>query len=307
MVTRAEDFQASQAWKNDPFSGERSSVFSAIRRNPARLGFTTAAILLLIGWHIRDYNWLSAEEGLGYALGIVSVTAMLTLLLYPLRKKFRFLKIIGPLPKWFRNHMILGVSAPIAALYHCNFQLGSLNSRIALFSAITVAGSGLVGRFIYSKIHRSLYGRRTNLKELLTRVKVTPPGVGRLGTFIPELTRRLTQFDKEVMVPPESILDCFRQPFILFVRTQLQYWRLVRFTRVSLAYQAERSAVIAVHRRKLERTVRLHIRNHLYHVRRVAEFTAYDRLFALWHKLHFPFFVLLVVTVAIHVAVVHLY
>lgn len=307
MVTRAAEASASHQWTNDPFDDAGPRWREYLRKNTAVFGFGAAAALIVIGWLIRDLDLLNAETGLGYALGIVSVTCMLVLLLYPLRKKFRFLKFIGPLSKWFRNHMVLGVTAPIAALYHCNFQLGSLNSRIALYSALAVAGSGLIGRFIYSKIHRGLYGRKTNLRELLAGVKVTSPGVGRLGTFVPELTRRMTQFDKEVMVPPKSILDCMRLPFALFIRTRIHYFSLIRFTRVSLAYQARDSAEVAKHRKLLERAVRKHVRNHLHHVRRVAQFTAYERLFSLWHKLHFPFFVLLLVTVVVHVAVVHLY
>ncbi len=307
MVTRAANAAASHQWTKDPFddSGPRWREF--LRRHTAAFGFGAATLLVIIGWLVRDFGWLNAGTGLGYALGIVSAGCMLVLLLYPLRKKFRFLKFIGPLSKWFRNHMVLGVSAPIAALYHCNFQLGSLNSRIALFSALAVAGSGLVGRFIYSKIHRGLYGRKTTLRELLAGVKVTSPGVGRLGNFVPELTQRMTRFDKEVMVPPKSILDCMRLPLVLFIRTRLHYFQLMRFTRASLAYEARDSAEVAKHQKQLERAVRRHVRNHLYHVRRVAEFTAYDRLFSLWHKLHFPFFVVLLVTVVVHVAVVHLY
>jgi len=307
MATRAADVSTSHQWKNDPFQEDQKVWRDAIRQNLALVGFSSAGGLLVLGWLLRDFNLLSAEEGIGYLLGIVSVLCMLTLLLYPLRKKFKFLKFIGPLPKWFRNHMVLGVSAPIAALYHCNFQLGSLNSRIALFSALVVAGSGLIGRFIYSKIHRGLYGRKTNLKELLARVKVTSPGVGTLGTFLPELTERMTRFDKDVLVPPTSILDCLRLPIVLFVRTQLHYRKLMRFAKTSLNYQAQQSQEVAKHRKHLERAVRNHVREHLYHVRRVAEFTAYDRLFSLWHKLHFPFFVVLLVTVVVHVAVVHFY
>ena len=42
-------------------------------------------------------------------------------------------------------------------------------------------------------------------------------------------------------------------------------------------------------------------------MRQVAEYTAYQRLFALWHKIHLPFFVLLVVSVVVHIYAVHSY
>ena len=307
MATEAADGQAGREWEIETFGATPRRLLTLIRRHRATIGFGSALCLLIIGWLIRDKHWLSAEHGAGYALGIVSVSAMTVLLLYPLRKRYRFLKFIGPLPKWFRNHMILGVTAPIAALYHCNFQLGSLNSRIALFSALAVAGSGLVGRFIYSKIHHGLYGRKATLKELLAQVNTTAPGVGTLGTFVPELKQRISQFDRQVLVPPKGVFDCIKLPFMLTVKTRLQYWRVLRFTRLSLAYQASRSRVVAEHKDRLEQVISSYVRNHLRQVQRVASFVAYDRLFALWHKVHFPFFVLLLVTVVVHVAVVHLY
>ena len=307
MAARADDVQGAHAWREDPFDVRRTDWSSFFSKHRGWLGLGFAAVLLLVGWRFRGLDYLSAEEGVGYALGIVAVACMLVLLLYPLRKRFKILRFIGPLPKWFRTHMVFGAIVPIAALYHCNFQLGSLNSRIALFSAMIVAGSGLIGRFIYSKIHRGLYGRKTNLKELLAQVKFTAPGEGVLGTFIPELMQRLAAFDRKVMVPPKGLLDCFLLPIVLFFKTRLQYFRLARFTRASLHYQAQRSPVVAEHQAQLERVVCRFISTHLRRVRRVAEFTAYDRLFALWHKLHLPFFVSLVISVIVHVAVVHLY
>lgn len=307
VVTRAAEVRGEHQWSSDPFGGSRIGFSERFRKHKATFGFSLAAVLLIAGWMIRDRHWLSAEYGIGYALGIVSVSCMAVLLLYPLRKRFRVLKFIGPLPKWFRNHMILGVSAPIAALYHCNFQLGSLNSRIALFSALAVAGSGLVGRFIYSKIHHGLYGRKKNLKELLAQVNTTAPGVDTLGNFVQELRARISQFDREVLVPPKGLLQCTWLPFTLTVKTRLHYWRVMRFTRLSLAYQARRSETVAEHKRRLEQVVRSYVQNHLRQVQRVASFVAYEKLFALWHKVHFPFFVLLLVTVVVHIAVVHLY
>jgi hypothetical protein len=306
MATRAADIASKPAWQTDPFH-ESATWMLIMRRHTANAGFGLAATLLLVGWLTRDLGWLTPKRGLGYALGFLSLGCMITLLMYPLRKRLRLLKFVGPLPKWFRAHMILGIAAPIAALCHAGFQLGSLNSRIALFSALAVAGSGLVGRFIYSKIHRGLYGRKATLKELLAQVKVTTPGVGKLGTLLPELQTRMTQFDRQVLVPPKNYFESLKLPFVLAVKCRLQYIRLSQFTRVSLSYKASRCDVIAAHAPRLEQAIQMHIRNHLAHVQRVASFIAYERLFSVWHKIHLPFFVLLVVSVVVHLIVVHLY
>jgi len=271
------------------------------------MGFILAIFLVSFGWLNRERNFLTAEEGLGYVLGIVAVACMLILLLYPLRKRFQGMKFIGPVSKWFRNHMFLGVSAPIAALYHCNFQLGSLNSRIALFSALLVAASGLVGRFIYSKIHKGLYGRKNTLKELVARVQLTPKDESFLGSFVPELIDGIAAYDRQVLYPPRGFFATIGLPFVLAVKTRLQYFRLRRFTHKALAHHASRSNVVAERRKELQKAARKTFKNHLRNVRQVAEFTAYDRLFGLWHKVHFPFFLMLLISVIIHVLAVHLY
>lgn len=307
MATRASEVSPAHVWQESPFGGRASTWRSTLKERRGALGFGLAALLVIVGWQLREFELLSAERGLGYFLGIVSVSCMLLLLLYPLRKRIKRLKFLGPLPRWFRNHMIFGISAPIAALYHCNFSLGSLNSRIALFSALIVAGSGLIGRFIYRKIHHGLYGRKANLKELLERIKVPAPGAVKFGSLIPELSARLTQYDRDVLSPPTNLLVCFLLPLSMRVRTWRQSRRLNRFVRASLAIQAQHTPEIAKHRAQFEKLFRSHIDKHLTQVRAVAEFTAYERLFALWHKVHLPFFVLLLVSVVVHVAAVHLY
>ena len=59
--------------------------------------------------------------------------------------------------------------------------------------------------------------------------------------------------------------------------------------------------------RPLQRVAKRCIARHLSQVRQVAGYTAYQRLFALWHKIHLPFFLLLVVSVIVHIYAVHSY
>ena len=284
---------------------------SALRRFIARfrtlLGFGLTAAVVAAGWLLRDRNPLTAEEGLGYALGIVSACCILILLLYPFRKRVRFLRFMGPIRDWFRIHMMMGIAAPVIALYHCNFQLGSLNSRIALFSALTIAGSGIVCRYIYAKIHHGLYGRRANLKELLAQIKMTSPRDVRVGTFVPELKKRIIAFDKHIMVPPTGIWDSIRLPIYLAFVTQWEYMKLMRFTRYRIIAESTISPAVRDHQERLIQATQQYIVTHLRKVRRVAEFNAYERLFSLWHKVHLPFFYLFVVSVVVHVVVVHIY
>ena len=270
-------------------------------------GMSLAALAIVVGYAGRDSRRLFAEHGLGYALGIIGSLLILVLLLYPLRKRYRILRVLGPVKNWFRVHMMLGVIGPIAILYHSNFALGSVNSTAALLSMLLVAGSGLVGRFLYAKVHKGLYGRKTSLKELLAGVKLTTAETGGAARFVPDLLSMVAEYDRQVLKPPTGVIDSMLLPMRLGFRTRAGYRRIVARVRQQLDEQAVQSPVVRQHRDRLLELASAFVREHLKRVRRVAAFAAYDRLFALWHKVHLPFFYLLIVTAIVHVIAVHLY
>ena len=273
----------------------------------ATVGAILTVLAIVVGILGRDSRRLFAEHGLGYALGIIGSLLLLTLLLYPLRKRFKFLKFLGPARNWFRVHMMLGVVGPLAILYHSNFQLGSINSTAALLAMLLVAGSGIVGRFLYAKVHKGLYGRKTSLKELLASVKLTTAETGGAAQFIPDLLNVVAEYDRQVLQPPKGIIDCMTLPVRLEFKTRTGYRSIMDRVQQQLDEQAFHSPVVRQHRDRLLALTRRFVREHLRRVRRVAAFAAYERLFALWHKVHKPFFYILVVTAIIHVVAVHMY
>jgi hypothetical protein len=249
-------------------SDERGFAEQLFARFGAHIGFGAAALAVLLGWSLRERRVLDADTGLGYLLGIVAVASMAALLVYPLRKRFAFLKFLGPTKNWFRTHMALGTIGPLAALYHCNFAAGAVNSRIALCAALLVAGSGFIGRYIYSKVHLGLYGRRADLRELLARIEVAAPAAARAAAFVPELTRRLVEFDRTVLVPPTGLLQCAFLPMRLAVVSRLEHWKLIAFARREIAAESLRSARMHRYGPSLERITREYVAAHLKQVRR---------------------------------------
>src|ERR1700751_5480376 len=131
--------------------------------------FIGAALVLLIGIQLPVTHYLSPKSGFGYAIGIGGGTLILSQLLYAVRKRIPALRSVGTVHGWFQTHMILGIVGPVCILLHCGLSLGATNSNIALFSMLTVAGSGIFGRYFYSKIHHGLYGRKATLSELQER------------------------------------------------------------------------------------------------------------------------------------------
>ena len=128
-----------------------------------RLGthFFTLALtaLLYFGWINREDNYLSAENGTGYMLGILGGSLMLILLLYPLSKRIALFTRWIPIRFWFGIHMLFGIIGPLMILFHSNFHLGSTNSSIALICMLLVAASGT------GLLWRQLHTTRSDLTD----------------------------------------------------------------------------------------------------------------------------------------------
>ncbi len=265
----------------------------------AFLGYSLLIIALALGWAYRDQRLVNSEEGLGYWLGITGASMMLILLLYPLRKRVRMMRRMAPIRYWFQVHMILGLLGPLLILYHCNFQLGSFNSRVALFSMLIVSCSGMVGRHFYARIHLSLYDRKTSLSELQADMTASLERNSGLASIMPNLTSALEMLSEELR--GDSVTQS------LGIGRSLRWagkQYFVRFKLNRIAQRELRSAAVDLAFRK---KTKVYIRDCVKLMGRVAQFSFYERLFALWHLLHMPLFYLLVLSALMHVLAVHMY
>lgn len=277
-------------------------------QHAAALGYAAAAAVVTVGWLLtRVYELVDPLQGVGYWLGIVGASLMALLLLYPVRKRVRWMRYLGSTKHWFQMHMIFGVIGPLLVLYHCNFRLGSLNSRVALISTLLVAASGIIGRYLYTKIHSDLDGHKTSLKELGDRARISAEQKNQASMLVPHLLERMQEIDRQVLAPPSNLFGCLLLPLKLALTTRIDRIRLVWFARRALREQARSSPELQRRRAMIQAVTGKFIALHLRRVRRVAEFHSYERLFSLWHVFHLPFFYILVLAALIHVLAVHMY
>lgn len=273
---------------------------------PARIGFLLAALLIFLGLQLPLGRWLTPERGLGYALGIIGGSAMLLLLVYPARKRWSWLRVLGSVKHWFQIHMALGIVGPLCILYHSNFSLGATNSNAALFAMIIVAGSGVVGRYLYSRIHSGLYGHRTTRAELQAVADELRSKVAG-ASLIPELLTQLDAADRRLVDLGRSRLPTPLLPLAVSARLWWERRRLTRQAARELHLAASRSHGVAERRGQVEKALRGYIARRLQATRQVVEFEAYERLFSLWHVLHLPLFFMLLIAGVAHVVAVHVY
>ena len=292
-----------------PQSKFRERVFGteSNRQSAAFYGYSITLIAIGIGWLLRDHGLINPEDGLGYWLGILGGSMMLVLILYPLRKRIRALRFLGRTTHWFKAHMILGVLGPVLILFHSNFQLGSFNSRVALYCMLLVAGSGVIGRHIYARIHSGLYGDKTSLEELRQRLAGSLEQSSGMTAFLPKFSAQLQELSVEAQGDSitgslsfgSSVLWTFRKYFVWF-----SLWRTAS---TEIRESAQASASVAANACKLRKASSTYIRNFVRLVGRVAQFTLYERLFSLWHVAHMPLFFMMVISALVHVLAVHMY
>ena len=273
------------------------------RLKSSHLGLLLSAVLLIIGWTLPLTDYLTPRSGFGYALGIIGGSLMLALLIYPARKRLPRLAFLGSNKMWFRIHMVLGVAGPICILYHCCYHLGATNSNVAFISMLIVAGSGLVGRYLYGRIHHGLYGHKTSLNELRKEAERLKSEGGGAARVLPEFTARLDAAEKLVA----NGIPLVPKAVAAVVLSRVGQIRVRRYVHRTLRSAAATSLTLAEHRRSLALAADRYADARLTAARRVAEFHSCERLFGLWHVLHLPLFGMLFVAGIVHVVAVNVY
>jgi hypothetical protein len=282
----------------------RPIQFGHLRGSLLRAGSLLALLgLLLAAWVVRSGAAYSPGKGPGYALGLTGGVLLLGLLLYPLRKRVRFMHRWGALKYWFRFHLIGGILGPVLVLFHSTFHIGSLNAAVALSCMLLVVASGVIGRFIYGKIHHGLYGSHASLKDmeqsLARQLEALAPALQRL----PSVKLEVERFAALVSSCPAGRVARAAHFLSLGARRMLAAQRLRQTLAACATTEADRLRPSHADLNGLLQT----INSTLLAAQRRAQFSTYDRLFALWHVIHIPFLCMLVITAIVHVVAVHAY
>lgn len=285
-------------------AGARTSAWRATL--PITLLLIIILAVLGIGWLNRENPFLTPRQGLGYGLGIAGASMIGLVLLYPLRKRIKFMRNWARLAHWFRWHMVFGCLGPTLIIVHARFDARSANGFTALASMLVVAASGIVGRYLYARIHRGLYGAKLEASELLKDSVALRPAMIQVG-FAPsgDWEPRLKGLEKQALAPPRSLSGAIAHAVTLSARTlsaERAITRDLRRDSVASHGPVERAA-----RRATNADLRKRLKRYFKALRRTGSFAVYERLFALWHVLHLPLIFLLVLTAIIHVVAVHLY
>ena len=280
-------------------NAKRASTTRSKDRLEGILSFVIALLVagtIYYGWLHRSDAWINPESGVGYALGIIGGSLMIILLAYPVRKRVRGNPRVGSVGFWFRFHMLLGLIGPLAILYHSRFSWGALNSAVALGAMLIVAGSGLIGRFLYARVHRGYSGRKLEVRSLREDI-VALADLLRAGGLDAEAVAQYYQpFEQKAVQAGASFWSSAKAVVGLGISSRVAKHKAQRLIRqVAVADPPRRAALLQGNAEFFEA------------VRRATEFAFYDRMLRLWHLLHLPLFFLLVASAIMHIVAVHMY
>ena len=251
----------------------------------------TAGIIWL-AIQVAGHDYYKPGDDIGYNMGLIGGLMMLTLLSYPLRKHFAFMRRVWQMKYWFSMHMMFGIFGPLLVLFHSTFVVHSINAAVALFSMLIVAGSGFIGRYAYRHIHRGLYGSKMSLREIREELLGAKDEADSKLKHYPAVIFILHHFQAYALSPRMTFMQ--------------KTWRFISLP-FRRQYATMRCRMIVPGGSREGREIRQLVLDYLYGVERAAQFSVFERIFALWHVIHIPLLYMLAATAIWHVVAVHMY
>jgi len=233
----------------------------------------------------QDHNDLKPSGIIGHGLGIIgTLLIIIGVFGYMARKRYRNLQKLGILKHWLEVHIFLCTIGPVMVLFHTAFKFGGIVS-ISFWSMVAVFLSGIIGRFIYIQIPRTIEGRELSLNEIRdTRADL---GVSmrekfQLDTGNQEIIEKLTRNSSG------GNKSGFISSYFEDVKSIRKISNILNKTNLN---KVQRKEIIQL------------VKNELSLNHRIERLQTMQNLFKYWHVAHLPFALVMLVIMIIHVGV----
>lgn len=252
-----------------------------------------------------QHQVLKPNGSLGLWLGVLGFGMFLIIFLYPLRKRWPWLKSKGSTRHWLDFHVLLGLTAPLVIAFHASFKFRGI-AGVAFWIMSAVALSGVVGRYLYGQIPRSLNAAELSLQEAR------------------DLQAEITgQLAAQQVVPADALATLFRLPsadriksapmvFVLCSMLIVDLQRKLRVARLRVRCVGLCGSLVSLGgllssgRPELERVIGI-ARRQAALSKRILFLSRSQQVFHLWHVVHRPFSYSFAVLALLHIGVVLLF
>lgn len=238
---------------------------------------------------LADHTMLKPSGPMGHGLGIIGTLLILIgVFSYIGRKKKKFLPRVGALKYWLEFHIFLCSIGPLMILFHTAFKFGGIVS-ISFWSMVAVVLSGVIGRFIYIQIPRTIQGRELSLTEIKDM----------RDTLSQEIRVRYNLPDEIYGQLMETTQRKFDAGDASWLARTLKRGAFNR----SILKQARQSLAQTQLTSRDKKGILKLIQNEIKINTRIARLQTMQTLFKYWHVAHLPFALIMLVIMVIHVAI----
>lgn len=244
------------------------------------------------------YELLRPAGAIGIKLGILGTVLFFIIFLYAFRKKIAWLGRIGTARHWMDFHIVAGVTAPIVIAFHASFKFRGI-AGVAFWFMLAVAISGIIGRYLYAKIPRSLTAAEISFGELQSSEYELSEALSAQSVYSPEQLQRVLYVPSAEHIKRIGPLLALGEMLMLDLRLPFQLAGLRRAGRAARRNPAGR----VLRASEVEDVVRL-VRQKASLSRRIIFLNHTQRVFHLWHVVHRPFSYAFAVLAVIHICVV---
>ena len=282
-----------------------------LRLRMAYLLATAGTLVLLV--YGFGYYWSSPEQRalspkhallkpsgtIGLRLGMFGFLLFLFIFLYPLRKKWAWLGRQGSSRRWLDFHVLLGLLAPLVVTFHSSFKFSGI-AGVAYWIMLIVALSGVVGRYIYAQIPRSLNSAELSLQEAQeqsVRMAAQLKATGILSARDIDGLLRLSDIKE---IGAISLIGALWKMLAFDTGFPLRVWRL---RQKMLWSQRKWWSLVGLGRGQnavLERAISM-AREQTVLTKKILFLSKSQRMLHLWHIIHRPFSYSFAVLASIHV------
>ena len=238
-----------------------------------------------------DHNALKPSGVIGHGLGILGTLMMIVgVSTYIIRKRYRKFFNIGYLKHWLEFHIFLCSVGPILVLYHTSFKFGGIVS-VSFWSMVLVVLSGVIGRFIYVQIPRTIQGQELSMSELNS---IKEKLELRIRTVLSEDVSTLAEFEK---ISSADRYKTFQLSTAVgfIIRDYFDIRRVMRLIK-------QRIKLLGFSKNERQELITA-AKSEIVIARRIALLRTFQKLFHYWHIFHLPFAITMFVIMVIHVIV----
>lgn len=238
-----------------------------------------------------EHELLKPSGALGHGFGIIGTLMMIVgVAVYMIRKRYRKFFNIGYLKHWLELHIFLCLVGPVLVLYHTSFKFGGIVS-VSFWSMVLVVLSGVVGRFIYVQIPRTIQGQELSINELNS---IKEKLAIKVRSVLSEDAATLAEFERI------SSADRYKSFRLItaagfFIRDYFDIKKVMRLLRM-------RIKLLGIGKSDSDELIKT-AKSEIVVARRIALLRTFQKLFHWWHIFHLPFAIAMFVIMVIHVIV----